>query len=96
MLYVTGGLAVMFGVLVFLGLGAIEEATQLVFKERLTTGHTTAGVLERDLTRVAIDSRETGAQLLRTGAGQTSVNVAQGLLDYFRRTDPYPFFRVSG
>ncbi len=36
MLYVTGGLAAMFGVLVFLGLGAIEEATQLVFKERLT------------------------------------------------------------
>lgn len=96
MLYVTGGLAAMFGVLVFLGLGAIEEATQLVFKERLTTAYTTAGVLERDLERVAIDSRETGAQLLRTGAGGASAGVAQGLLDYFRRTDPYPFFHVSG
>jgi signal transduction histidine kinase len=96
MLYVTGGLAAMFGVLVFLGLGAIEEATQLVFTERLTTAYTTAGVLERDLTRVAIDSRETGAQLLRTGAGPASEKVAQGLLDYFRRTDPYPFFEVSG
>lgn len=32
MLYVTAGLAVMFGVLAFLGLGAIEQATRLVYR----------------------------------------------------------------
>jgi hypothetical protein len=58
MLYVTVGLAVMFGVLALLGLGAIGQATQLVFAERLSTAETTAGMLEGGFARIAADARE--------------------------------------
>ena len=44
MLYVVGGLAVMFGVVAVVGLDAIDEATRLVYRERLSTAHTTAGI----------------------------------------------------
>src|SRR6266508_1158019 len=58
MLYVTLGLAAMFGFLVFLGLGAIDQASRLVFEERLSTAYTTAGIIERDFGRIATDVRE--------------------------------------
>lgn len=53
MLYVTVGLAALFGVVAVLGLDAIDEATRLVYRERLSTAHTTAGILERDFARVS-------------------------------------------
>jgi len=95
MLYVTVGLALLFGVVAFVGLGAIDQATQLVFGERLTTAHTTAGILERDLARVATDVGEAELQL-GPAAGAGASETAQRLLDHFTRTDPYPFFQVSG
>jgi hypothetical protein len=47
MLFVVLGLSRMFGSLAVIGLGAIDHSTQLVFRERLSTAHTTAPILER-------------------------------------------------
>jgi len=96
MLYVTLGLGAMFGTLAFLGLGAIDQATRLVFQERLSTAYTTAGIIERDFGRIATDIQETGWELSpATGSGRPSLR-AIGLLEHFVRINPYPFFRVSG
>lgn len=92
MLYVAAGLAAMFGVLAVIGLGAIDQATQLVFKERLATAYTTAGILERDLARAAHDAVEAS----RRSAASTSPESAAALLRHFDEVSPYLFFRVAG
>jgi signal transduction histidine kinase len=96
MLYVALGLGVMFGALAFLGLGAIDQATQLVYRERLSTAYTTAGIIGSNLARVAADVQTTSQELDRgTVAGGHSLT-AQAFLDQLGRANPYPFFRVSG
>lgn len=92
MLYVAAGLAAMFGVLAVIGLGAIDQATQLVFQERLATAYTTAGILERDLGRAAHDAVEDS----RRAAGSGSPETAAALLRHFNEVSPYLFFRVVG
>jgi hypothetical protein len=96
MLYVTLGLAAMFGTLAFLGLGAIDQATRLVFQERLSTAYTTAGVIERDFGRVAADVQETSRELSIIASPGPPQPEAARLLEHFDRVNPYPFFRVSG
>ena len=95
MLYVTVGLSLMFGTLAFLGVGAIDQATQLVFQERLSTAYTTAGILARDFERIANDVTEA---LQPSGSAGDSLRpgTAANLLDHFGRIEPSPFFRVSG
>jgi HAMP domain-containing protein len=95
MLYVAVGLSIMFGVLAFLGLGAIDQATELVFNERLASAHTTASTLERELGGVATDVREEATELFaNTDPGATGG--AERLLSRFPPGDSSPFFRVSG
>jgi hypothetical protein len=53
MLYVATGLAVMFGVVAVLGLAAIDEATRLVYRERLSTAR---GGARRSLSGIGIAS----------------------------------------
>lgn len=96
MLYVAAGLVAMFAALAFLGLGAIDQATQLVFQERLATAYTTAGILERDLARVASDTNEATTELLQGPSAPVSIGAAQRVLDHFDRVAPYLFFRVVG
>ncbi|MBI3750570.1 MAG: HAMP domain-containing protein [Chloroflexi bacterium] len=92
MLYVAAGLAAMFGVLAVIGLGAIDQATQLVFQERLATAYTTAGILERDLGRAAHDAVEGSPGTGGSGSPDTAVT----LLGHFDEVSPYLFFRVTG
>jgi signal transduction histidine kinase len=96
MLYVTLGLAAMFGTLAFLGLGAIDEATRLVFQERLSTAYTTAGIIERDFGRIATDVQETSRESTANLGSDGSRLRAAVLLDHFAEANPSPFFRVSG
>lgn len=96
MLYVTVGLALMFGVVAYLGLGAIDQATHLVYEERLTTAYTTAGILERDLERIAADARETARDRL-PGSTSGSTGIAVDILDDLQLSDAAsPFFSVVG
>ena len=96
MLYVTVGLAAMFAAVAFLGLGAIDQATDLVIQERLNTASTTAGILERDLGRIADDAREAHRMAATGGPVSTGHDSAQRLLDHFQRSQPFLFFKVSG
>ena len=97
MLYVTLGLATMFAVLALVGLDAIDQATQLVYRERLSTASISAGIIERDLARVAADAREAGRSLIAAGAGSSGTASASDVLqELTRKPDPSAFFRVSG
>ncbi len=94
MLYVTLGLAVMFGSFAFVGLQSIQEATELVYEQRLSIAYTTAGMLARDFLHVARDVEEAGPGLLANEPRPGTT--AQQLLDHLSTTDPFPFFRVTG
>lgn len=90
MLYVIAGLSMMFGVLVLVGLGAIEQATELVYEERLVAAHTTASMIDRDIERLAADVRR------EASAPSSTAGTSQDLLDHLTESDSSPFFRVSG
>jgi signal transduction histidine kinase len=97
MLYVTVGLAVMFGMVAVLGLSAIDEATQLVYRERLTTAHITAGIFERDFARVAAEVDKARSELFPGSGSRPPAGAATRLLARFELDpEPYPFFRVGG
>ena len=97
MLYVAAGLAVMFGVVAVLGFDAIDEATRLVYRERLSTAHTTAGILERDFARVAATIEEAHAELSPGSGSRVPAGSAARLLARFQQTpDLYPFFAIEG
>jgi two-component system sensor histidine kinase UhpB len=97
MLYVAVGLAVMFGVVAVLGLDAIDEATRLVYRERLSTAHTTAGILERDFARVAVAIETAHAELFPGSGSRVPAGTAIRLLARFQRTpDEYPYFAIAG
>jgi signal transduction histidine kinase len=97
MLYVAFGLALMFGALAVIGLGAIDQATRLVFRERLATAYTTAGILERDFARSASDTIEAAREVqVAPGVAGSAASEAATMLAYFDRVPPYLFFRVSG
>ncbi|MDO8483456.1 MAG: sensor histidine kinase [Candidatus Limnocylindrales bacterium] len=97
MLYVVVGLAVMFGVVAVLGLDAIDEATRLVYRERLSTAHTTAGILERDFARVAAAIETAHAELFPGSGTRVPAGAATRLLARFQRTpDEYPYFAIGG
>lgn len=95
MLYVTVGLAVMFGGFASLGFRAVGEATDLVHEERLSTAYTTAGIIERDLLHVARDVDEVFANADTRSADRLEV-ATRRLLGHLAQTDPFPFFRVAG
>jgi len=98
MLYVAVGLSAMFGVLAFLGLGAIDQATQLVYGERLAAARTTASILGRDLEAVTVETREGVAALDGRAAGPpgSADGTAGRMLAYFSQREASPFFTVSG
>jgi len=91
MLYVTVGLATMFGVGAVVGSAAIDQATRLVFDERLTTAFTTAGIIERDFGRLAGDVRSVaGARSGRLAGSPTEL--ANEVLQAVAQPDAFPFF----
>ena len=69
MLYVTAGLVLMFGVLIYAGLHAVEQATALVFEARLTTAKGLALTLERDLVHLASDVQGLASDLVGAPEG---------------------------
>ncbi len=95
MLYVTVGLAAMFGGFAYLGFRAVGEATELVYEERLSTAYTTAGIIERDFLHVAQDVDEVFINVDARFAAQLGPATTR-LLRHLAVTDPFPFFRVTG
>ena len=95
MVYVTVGLAVMFGGFAYLGFRAVGDATALVYEERLGTAFTTAATFERDFAHVARDIDEAFGQLHVADAEDPAATAARALT-HLAGTDPFPFFRVTG
>ncbi len=95
MLYVTVGLTLMFGVFALVGLELVQRATELVYKERLNTAYTTAGILNRDFIHVTREVKAESSSLL-SGDEQRLKTTTQALLKHLSETDPFPFFRVTG
>ncbi len=97
MLYVTAGLTVMFGVVAVVGLGAIGEATELVYRERLVTAQMTAGTVVREFAQVAAEVEGSRQDLFpRPGSG-APVGAAARLLARLERTpELYRFINVIG
>jgi signal transduction histidine kinase len=95
MLYVTLGLATMFGGFAYLGFRAVGDATRLVYEERLSTAYTTASIIERDFMHVAADADEVFAEV-DAGAESQLGPAAARLLRHLAVTDPFPFFRIAG
>lgn len=95
MLYVAVGLAIMFGSFAILGLRSIEQATELVYRERLSTAYTITGILERDFVHVARDVQE-DSRGLSTADEQRSSIAARRALAHLSETDPFRFFHVTG
>jgi signal transduction histidine kinase len=97
MLYVVVGLAAMFTVVAILGLDAIDQATQLVYRERLMTAHTTAGILEHDLDRVAAGVMEAAPELFPETGSRVPPGAAERLLSRLAENGALsPYFGISG
>ncbi len=95
MLYVAVGLVVMFGSFAFVGLQSIQQATDLVYEERLSTAYTIISILRMDFSHVARDAQEASAGLAAADAQRQAI-AAGDLLDHLSKTDPFRFFQVTG
>ena len=95
MMYVTVGLAAMFGGFAYLGFRAVSDATQLVYEERLSTAYTTASIIERDFVHIARDADEAFANADTRAAELIGPTTAR-LVKHLAGTDPFPFFRITG
>ncbi|MES2209337.1 MAG: sensor histidine kinase [Chloroflexota bacterium] len=96
MAYVTVGLIAMFGVVAILGFGTIDQATQLVYAERLATAHTTASIIERDFERLVARAREEAVEATQPLAdpGSPTLALSAKVLEALVEGDVSPFFRV--
>ena len=94
MLYVTVGLVLMFGSIAFLGLQSIQQATNLVYAERLTRAFTIAGIFQSDFRHIDGDVQSDAADLL---AEEPTLDAAAvRLLAHLTDVDPFRFFRPTG
>jgi signal transduction histidine kinase len=91
-LYVSVGLIVMFGLLIIVGLRALDQATDLVFEARLSTAKSLALILDRDLTHVAADVQGFGAELVSATEGPELDQLVVGILHHLAASDSFAFF----
>ena len=95
MLYVTAGLVLMFGVLIFAGLRALGQATDLVFEARLSTAKSLALTLERDLVHVNADVQGFGSDLVRAPEGPVLDRLVSSMMRHLA-SDSFTFFESDG
>jgi signal transduction histidine kinase len=95
MLYVTLGLLLIFGSVAVVGLKSIQQATALVFQERLTRADTIASILTADFRHVSGDVREERADLSGPDPLQRT-QAANRVLDHLAQSDTFSFFSATG
>jgi len=95
MLYVTAGLALMFGVLILAGLRAVDQATELVFEARLATAQSLALTLDRDLFHVTSDVQGFGEPLVSASDESTLDQLVSRLMEHLE-ADSFAFFQPDG
>ncbi len=82
----------MFGLLIIVGLRALDQATDLVFEARLSTAKSLALILDRDLTHVAADVQGFGAELIPEMEGPELDQMVDGILHHLAVSDSFAFF----
>jgi len=91
MLYVVVGLGLMFAVLLPIGMRSLDEATTLVFRERLTLVRSIGLVIERDLAHVTEDVGRTVIESSDDAAVARGITETLGHLS----DDSFAFFSTS-
>jgi len=95
MAYVMLGLVLIFGSVAFVGIQSIQQATALVYQQRLTLASTISGTLERDFRHVDGDARDEESGLSSPDAA-VRAQATNHLLSHFAQVDPFRFFTVTG
>lgn len=96
MTYVAVGLVTVFAITAFLGLRAIQQATELVFAERLGTARTAAGILEGEFRHLADDVREASESIVSAPSPQMLTEATSRLFTHIATTDSFAFQSVTG
>ena len=95
MAYVTLGLVLIFGSVAFVGLRSIDQATDLIYQDRLTLAYTISSTLISDFRHVAGDVREEDSGLASRDPFERTAT-ADRLLQHLTEVDPFRFFNVTG
>jgi signal transduction histidine kinase len=95
MAYVILGLVLIFGSVAFVGLQSIQQATALVYQQRLTLAYTISSTLMSDFRQVDGDAREEQFGLASPDAAERT-QATNRLLSHFNHVDPFRFFSVTG
>jgi len=95
MVYVTIGLLAIFASVAFVGIQSIQQATALVYQERLTRAYTIASTLAGDFSHVDGDVREERTAFANPNPTQRA-QTADELLNHLALTDPFRFFHIGG
>ena len=96
MFYVAAGLVAMFAITSIMGMQSVQQATDLVFAERLNTARTTAALLERGFRHVADDIYEDADSILSARKDGTLDDAAAELRVHLAETDSFAFLGVTG
>lgn len=94
MLYVAVGLVLMFAIGAYVGLLAIHQATDLVYRERQSTAFVTAGMLDQNLRDIAHNVEFVRSRLLRTNPPEGLEEIGQELLAEVSHSSS-PFVRTQ-
>ncbi|MBI4336734.1 MAG: HAMP domain-containing protein [Chloroflexi bacterium] len=95
MLYVAVGLALMVGLGAYGGLLAINQATELVYQERLGTAFTTATILDHNVQELANNVELMSTRLLRAESSQETQQTAKELLQLVSASGSFPLVRAD-
>jgi signal transduction histidine kinase len=95
MLYVTLGLLLIFASVAVVGLKSIQQATALVYQERLSRADTIASILTGDFRHVSGDVREERSDLSSPDPLQRT-QAANRVLDHLGQSDTFSFFSATG
>jgi signal transduction histidine kinase len=95
MAYVMLGLLLVFGSVAFVGLHSIDQATDLIYQERLTLAYTISSTLTSDFSHIDGDVREEGSGVTSLDPVERAQS-ANRLLEHLTDVDPFRFFHVSG
>ncbi len=95
MTYVVIGLALLFGAFAIIGVNSVRQATELVHTQQLSTAYATAAILNRDFLQI---SHDVSVAMQGTSANDSEQleTVAGSLVEQLSKTDPFPFFQVTG
>lgn len=96
MLYVAIGLGLMLAIGVYLGDMAIQQATQLIYQERLAIASTTAATMDLNLQEMVYEVTSVRNRLLSASSAVQMEEIGGDLFQRMSVLSPFPFVRAQG